>query len=135
MALDYNGSMRVKTGTKTILHEQESSFSMSVGMQEIATKDIEGKHYNPQDIEWSITGTGIADNSDADAQVDIKALMDTMKSKAQVAVEMTDDVTGNLAISGAGYYESLSIKSTNKEKVTFDFTLKGIGEPVFAINA
>ncbi|QOD60656.1 hypothetical protein H9I45_15150 [Polaribacter haliotis] len=135
MALDYNGNMRVKAGTKTILHEQESSFSMSVAMQEIATKDIVGKNYNPQDVEWSISGTGIADNSDASAQVDIKALMDALKAKDAVAIEMTDEVVGNLAISGNGYYESISIKATNKEKVTFDFSIKGIGEPAFALNA
>tara|TARA_R110001632_G_scaffold137804_2_gene253413 strand:+ start:5349 stop:5756 length:408 start_codon:yes stop_codon:yes gene_type:complete len=135
MALDYNGNMRIKAGTKTILHEQDSSFSMSVGMQEVATKDIVGKQFNPQDIEWSISGTGIADNSDADAQVDVQALLDAVKAKAEIALEMTDDVTGNLMISGNGYYESVSIKSANKEKVTFDFSIKGIGEPTFALVA
>lgn len=135
MALDYNGNMRIKAGTKTILHEQESSFSMNVGLQEIATKDITGKDYNPQDVEWSISGTGIADNSDSDAQVDVQALMDALKAKASVALEMTDDVTGNLMISGNGYYESITMKSANKEKVTFDFSIKGIGEPTFALVA
>lgn len=135
MALDYNGNMRIKAGTKTIMHEQESSFSMSVGMQEIASKDIVGKNYNPQDVEWSISGTGIADNSTGAAQVDIKALMDTTKAKTLVSLEMTDDAVGNLAISGSGYYESVTMKSANKEKVTFDFSFKGIGEPTFALNA
>tara|TARA_R110002096_G_scaffold347618_1_gene540927 strand:+ start:5322 stop:5726 length:405 start_codon:yes stop_codon:yes gene_type:complete len=133
--LDYNGSMRVKAGTKTILHEQESSFSMTVGMQELATKDIVGKNYNPQDIEWSLSGTGIADNSDADAQVDTLALLNAVKAKLPVALELTDGVSGNVMISGDGYYESVSIKSANKEKVTFDFAIKGIGEPVFANNS
>jgi len=135
MSLDYNGSMRVLAGTKTILHEQESSFSMTVGMQEVATKDIVGKNYNPQDVEWSISGTGIADNSDGDASVDIKALLDAVKAKAAVDLEMTDATTGNVSIGGSGFYESVSVKSTNKEKVTFDYSIKGIGEPVFGVNA
>ena len=135
MSLDYNGNMRVKAGTKTVLHEQESSFSGSVAMQEIATKDIVGKQYNPQDLEWSISGSGILDNSDGSAQVDAKSLADAFKAKQLVAIEMTDDVIGNMSISGSGYYESFSIKSANKEKVTFDFSIKGIGEPDFAINA
>ena len=132
--LDYNGSMRVKAGTKTILHEQEASFSMTVGMQEVATKDIVGKNYNPQDIEWSLSGTGIADNSDSDAQVDVQALLDAVKAKLPVALELADGVSGNVMISGTGFYESVSIQSTNKEKVTFDFAIKGIGEPTFALN-
>jgi hypothetical protein len=135
MALDYNGNMRIKVGTKTILHEQEASFSMSVGMQEIATKDIVGKEFNPQDVEWSISGTGICDNTTADADVDTKALLDALVAKASVALEMTDEVVGNVAIAGSGYYESMSIKSANKEKVTFDFSIKGIGVPTFALNA
>ena len=135
MALDYNGSMRVLAGTKQILHEQESSFSMTVGMQEVATKDIVGKNYNPQDVEWSISGTGIADNSGDAAAVDIKALLDAVKAKASVSLEMTDTTAGNVSITGDGYYESVSVKSTNKEKVTFDYSIKGIGEPDFGVNA
>jgi hypothetical protein len=135
MALDYNGNMRIKAGTKTIMHEQESSLSMSVSMQEIATKDIVGKDYNPQDVEWSISGSGILDNSTGAAQVGALELANAFKSKALVSVEMTDDTSGNLAITGSGYYDSFNIKATNKEKVTFDFTIKGIGEPDFALNA
>lgn len=135
MALDYNGNMRVKAGTKTIMHEQESTFSGSTASQEIASKDIVGKTYNPNELDWSIAGSGILDNSDGAGQVDAKALMDVWKAKTIFAVEMTDDVNGNLAVSGQGFYESVSIKSANKEKVTFDFTIKGIGEPDFALNA
>jgi len=134
MALDYNGNMRVKTSTKTVLHEQESSLSMTVAMQEIATKDIVGKQYNPQDLDWSISGSGILDNSEGAAQMDALALANAFKAKELVPVEFTDDVAGNLAVSGSGYYESFNIKSTNKEKVTFDFSIKGIGEPIFALN-
>lgn len=134
MALDYNGNMRIKVGTETILHEQESSFSMNVGMQEIATKDIDGKEFNPQDVEWSISGTGICDNAAA-TENDIKTLLDALVAKVAVAIEMTDEVIGNVAIAGSGYYESISVKSANKEKVTFDFAIKGIGVPTFALNA
>ena len=135
MALDYNGNMRVKAGTKTILHEQESSLSMTLGTQELASKDIVGKDYNPQDVEWSISGSGILDNSTGEAQVDAKGLADAFLAKLPIAVDMTDDVVGNLAISGTGYYDSFNIKSTNKEKVTFDFSIKGFNEPTFAVNA
>jgi hypothetical protein len=135
MGLDYNGNMRIKASTKTIMHEQESSFSGSVGTEEIATKDIVGKDYSLQDLDWSITGTGILDNSDGGAQVDAKILMDTWKAKEKFPIEMTDDVNGNLSISGTGFYENVSIKSANKQKVTFDFTIKGISEPDFDLNA
>ncbi len=135
MALDYNGNMRIKVGTKTLLHEQESTFTMTVGMQEVTSKDIVGKNYNPEDVEWSISGSGIADNTSGSAQVDVKALMDTVKAKTLTSLEMTDDVLNNLMISGDGYYESVSLKSVNKEKVTYDYSFKGIGEPTFALVA
>ncbi|TVZ55599.1 phage tail tube protein [Lutibacter sp. Hel_I_33_5] len=133
--LAYEGKMRIKSGTKTFKHEIECNISMNVAMQELATKDIVGKNYNPQDLEWSMSGSGIADNPEGAGELGIKDLADAMKAKQLAALEMTDGVAGNMAISGNGYYESLTIKSANKEKVTYDFSIKGIGEPTFATNA
>ena len=127
LGLDYNGKMRLVLGTKTIMHEQESSFSSTVPMDELASKDIAGKEYNLKDVEWSVSGSGLASNSDADAQMDIKALLEAHLSKAPIPFAMTDEVNGNMAIAGSVYIESVNTTSANQEKVTYDFSLKGIG--------
>ena len=132
MALDYNGDMRLKIGTKSVMHEVECSLSETTDFQEIASKDIEGTDYNPSTSTWSITANGFAANDGASTQADLKAIVDAYKAKLPVAIELTDGVTGNIAYSGSAYIESYSLKATNKEKVTFDYNLKGIG--ILAVN-
>lgn len=127
MSLVYNGAMRFKLATKTIMHEQESSFSSSLPSDEIATKDIQGRKYNFKDVEWSASGSGVADNSTGDAQQDVKALLEAHLAKTELAWEMTDDVSGNLSIGGTVVIESFSITSSNQSKVTYDYSIKGIG--------
>ena len=128
--LDYKGNMRIKIGTKTVMHEVECSFSSNTEFEEIATKDIEGKEYSASDITWSMSSNAIASNSTADAQVDIKEMLTAQLSKLPVAIELTDEVSGNLTISGSAYLEGVNITSNNNEYVKFDYTLNGVGVPV-----
>ena len=128
--LDYKGNMRIKIGTKTVMHEVECSFSSNTEFEEVATKDIEGKDYSASDITWSMSSNAVASNSTADAQVDIKEMLTSQIGKQLVQIELTDDVSGNLTISGAAYIEGVNVTSNNNEYVKFDYSLKGVGVPV-----
>ncbi|OCK44380.1 hypothetical protein BA195_06800 [Tenacibaculum soleae] len=128
--LDYKGNMRIKIGTKTVMHEVECSFSSNTEFEEIATKDIEGKEFSASDITWSMSSNAVASNSTGDAQVDIKEMLTSQIGKQLVQIELTDDVSGNLTISGSAYIEGVNITSNNKEYVKFDYSLKGVGVPV-----
>lgn len=127
--LDYKGNMRIKIGTKFVLHEVECSLSTNTEFEEIATKDIDGKEYSPSDITWSMSSNGVASNSTADAKMDIKAMLEAEIAKLPVTIELTDDVSGNLTVSGSAYIESVNVTSNNNEYMKFDYALKGIGVP------
>jgi predicted secreted protein len=127
--------MRIKIGTKSVLHEVECTLNESRDFQEIASKDIDGKEYNPGSGTWSLSANAIADNSTGSAQVDLKAVVDAYQAKTLVDIELTDGVVGNLSYTGQAYIENYSLKSANQEKVTFDYALKGVGALTVVINA
>jgi predicted secreted protein len=135
MSLDYSGSMRIKIGTKTIMHEVEASLNESRDFEELASKDIVGKDFHPKEGTWSLSGNALAANSGGDAQVDLQAIVSSYQSKTLVAIELTDGITGNMAYSGNAYIENYNLTSANEDKVKYDFALKGIGVLTVAVNA
>jgi predicted secreted protein len=135
MSLDYSGSMRIKIGTKTIMHEVEASLNESRDFEELASKDIVGKDFHPKEGTWSLSGNALAANSGGDAQVDLQSIVSSYQAKTLVAIELTDGITGNMAYSGNAYIENYNLKSANEDKVKYDFALKGIGVLTVAVNA
>jgi predicted secreted protein len=135
MSLDYSGSMRIKIGTKTIMHEVEASLNESRDFEELASKDIVGKDFHPKEGTWSLSGNALGANSGGDAQVDLQSIVSSYQSKTLVAIELTDGITGNMAYSGNAYIENYNLTSANEDKVKYDFALKGIGVLTVAVNA
>ena len=134
MSLDYSGSMRIKIGTKTIMHEVEASLNEARDFEELASKDITGKDFHPKEGTWSMSGNAIAANSSGDAQIDLQAIVASYQAKTLVAVELTDGITGNMAYSGNAYIENYNLTTSNEEKVKYDFSLKGVGALTVAVN-
>jgi hypothetical protein len=135
MSLDYSGSMRIKIGTKTIMHEVEASLNESRDFEELASKDIVGKDFHPKEGTWSLSGNALAANSGGDAQVDLQSIVSSYQAKTLIAIELTDGITGNMAYSGNAYIENYNLTSANEDKVKYDFALKGIGVLTVAVNA
>ena len=135
MSLDYSGSMRIKIGTKTVMHEVEASLNESRDFEELASKDIVGKDWHAKEGTWSLSGNALAANSSGDAQADLQSIVSSYQAKTLVAIELTDGITGNMAYSGNAYIENYSLKVANEEVVTFDYSLKGIGILTVAVNA
>jgi hypothetical protein len=124
MAFDYKGSaMRIKLGTKTIMHEIDFSYGASTEFQELASKDVENA-VNAGKSTFSLSGNGYADNSAASAQEDIISMFAWRAAKTSKAFEISDGVSGNLSLSGTAYLESIEIQGTLNEVVTYSFTLK-----------
>ena len=135
MSLDYSGSMRIKIGTKTVMHEVEASLNESRDFEELASKDIVGKDYHAKEGTWSLSGNALAANSGGDAQVDLQSIVSSYQAKTLVAIELTDGITGNMAYSGNAYIENYNLTSANEDKVKYDFALKGVGVLTVAVNA
>ena len=124
MAFDYKGStLRVKIGTKTIMHEIDFSYGESTEFQDIASKDVENAVIDGKST-YSLSGNGYADNSAGDAQEDIASLFAWRAAKDSKAIGIADGVSGNIAITATAYLESIEIQSTLNEVVTYSWTMK-----------
>lgn len=124
MAFDIKGSLlRVTVDTKTIYHEIDFSYGQTTEFQELASKDVEHS-VNPGKITYSLSGNGYADNSNGDAQEDVSSMYAWNASKAKKAISIGDGVSGNIAISGNAYLETVEIQSTVNEVVTYSWTMR-----------
>ncbi|AUC13829.1 hypothetical protein BTO06_01090 [Tenacibaculum sp. SZ-18] len=118
--------MRIKIGTNEVYHETDATLNWQREFKEIASKDTTGVENTPGKSSWSLSSNAYARNAPG-TENDLKAISDAGQSGVLVDVEFTDGVAGNVVFSGKAYIESFSVKSTNDETVTFDYSLKGNG--------
>ena len=127
MAEFYEGSaLRIQIGTKTIIHEVECKLDLKRDMKEIGSKDVDGNLVMPGKKSFTLTGKAIAKNSDG-TQEDINSLLAAYDAGTEIGITLADDVTGNIAITGKAYIESISINAKDEEVVDYDFSFVGNG--------
>ncbi len=131
----YEGSkMRLKIGTQEVFHETDATLSFNREFKEIASKDTDGVESSPGKKSWSVSSSAYAINTNG-LKKDLKAIADASNSGELVSVQFTDGKKGNIVFSGKAYIESYSVKATNDETVTFDYSLKGNGKLETGVNA
>ena len=128
MALYEGSAMRLKIGAKTILHETNVEIEVQTEMKDISTKDIAGIFTSPGKQSFSISGSAYADNSTGAAQEDIKTILASWKAGSLITLTIADGVTGNVTLSGDGYFQNVKISADDGEVVKYDFSLKGNGD-------
>lgn len=127
MAEFYEGSaLRIQIGTKTIIHEVECKLDLKRDMKEIGSKDVDGNLVLPGKKSFTLTGKAIAKNSDG-TQEDINSLLAAYDAGTEIGITLADGVTGNIAITGKAYIESISINAKDEEVVDYDFSFVGNG--------
>ncbi len=128
MAEYYQGSaLRIKIGTKTIFHEVECKLDFKRDMKEIGSKDVTGTLVSPGKKSFTLTGKAIAKNSDGSTQEDINSLLTAYDAGTEIDITLADGVSGNIAITGKAYIESISVNSKDEEIVDYDFSFVGNG--------
>lgn len=128
MAEFYKGSLlRIKVGGKTIIHEVECKLDLKRDMKEIGSKDVDGNLVMPGKKTFTLSGKAIAKNSDGNAQEDLITLSTAFNNGTELAIALADGVTGNIAITGNAYLESISINAKDEEVVDYDFSMVGNG--------
>lgn len=124
----YKGkAFRIKKDGKTIFHETDFKLSSSLDFSEIASKDTDGKEFVAKDIEWTISCNSLIADSDSDTQIDAAALYADHIGKTLVALEFTNDTTGEMVFSGNAYVSQFDLDSTYDDVVKGSFSFKGTG--------
>ena len=126
----YKGkNLRISVDGSTIFHATECSFTSSMQLEEIATKDTNGNIVVDGNYSWGVsTNMLVADKAVASTQDDFVGLLNKFKAGATVAIEFTTGETGDLIISGDAKIESVNFSAPTSGFATGDASFKGTGD-------
>lgn len=122
-------NLRIKVADNTVYHATECSFSSTLEMEAIATKDTDGNVQTPGNYEWSLsTSALVAVKETGSSQNDTYSIMEKYLAKEVIAVEFTTDVAGDIILSGNAYLSSCNITAPVNGSATYDVTITGDGD-------
>lgn len=122
-------NLRIKIGAGTVYHAVDCSFTTSMELEGIATKDTNGNMQTPGNYEWGLsTNALVALKPAAGSQQDTQSILTLYQAGSLVAVEFTTDVAGDFTITGNCYIASCNISAPTAGSATYDVTLTGDGD-------
>lgn len=122
-------NLRIKVADNTVYHATECSFSSTLELEGLATKDTDGNIQTPGNYEWSLsTSALVAVKQTASSQNDTFSIMEKYLAKEAVTVEFTTDVSGDIILSGSAYISSCNITAPVNGSATYDITMTGDGD-------
>ena len=127
----YKGKdLRIKVEGKTVFHATECSFSSSMNIDSIATKDTTGEVGTPSTLSWTLSTNALVTNAPSGSTTTqgTKSLLDYHKAGTLVEIEFATGETGDLIISGSAYIESCELQAPVQGNATFSASFKGDGD-------
>lgn len=122
-------NLRIKLDGETVYHATECSFSTTMELEGIATKDTNGNKQTPGNYEWSLsTNALVANKATASTQNDTLSILTQYQTGALIPVEFTTDVEGDIMITGNCYIASCNITAPTSGSATYDVALTGDGD-------
>lgn len=122
-------NLRLKVEGGTVFHATECGFSTSRELEDIATKDTNGKRRVPGDYDFSATTSMmLAEKAASGTQHDVYDLLQIFKDGVKVDIEFTTDIQGSKVISGSYYIQQCDIAASNGSTATGNFSFAGDGE-------
>lgn len=122
-------NLRIKIGAGTVYHSTECSFTTSMELEGIATKDTNGNIQTPGNYEWGLsTNALVANRAASSTQNDTKSILDLYQAGETVAVEFATEEAGDIIITGNCYIASCNITAPVSGSATYDITLTGDGD-------
>jgi len=123
-------NLRIRVDGKTIFHATECSFTTSRNMDGIASKDTNGEQVSPGTLTWGVsTNYLVANKPDASTtQIGLKEILDTYVAGAQVQVQFTTSVAGDVIITGDTFIEGINLTAGVNGVATGDASFKGNGD-------
>lgn len=121
-------NLRIKIADNTVYHATECSFSTTLELEGIATKDTAGNVQSAGNYEWSLsTSALVAVKSTGSSQNDTFSILEKYLAKTAVDVEFTTDVANDIILSGSAYLSSCNITAPTNGTSTYDVVLTGDG--------
>lgn len=116
---------------KPTYHAETHKLSISAEKKERRTKDTGGKRYAIGDINWIITGGGLACIKDlaSDEVLDSQELMELMLSKKEVTVITKNKLEGTKfkPYKGIGFITAFDYDSGTGADAKYNYTIEGGG--------
>jgi hypothetical protein len=126
----YNGTnVRLSYEGKTLYHTTSCKLQISSTLEEIATKDTDGKVSTPGNYAWSVSAETLVADIPAGSTTQLGAMdiVDLQLAKTELDIEFTSDVAGDWKYSGKVYVENADIEATVDQSMTGSFAFKGNG--------
>lgn len=127
----YKGkNLRILVGGKALLHSTECSFSTTLNMEAIGSKDTNGNIQTPGSYEWSLTAnTLFVDKDVADTTFnDTLELIEMYLTKGEVEVQFTTNLGQEVIIKGNAYMTGINFAAPTEGSATGDFSFVGNGD-------
>lgn len=122
-------NVRISVEGKTIYHATACKLDISLSLEEIATKDTDGKVNTPGNYSWSASCDAlyatlpVGDTTHKSAD----EILDYLLAKTELDFEFSTNATGEWVYGGKVYVESANIDATVGQSVTGSFSFKGNG--------
>lgn len=129
MAFIKGKNLRIIVGGKPLFHATECSLSITRDLEEIATKDTDGKEQLAGDYSWTMSTSALV-NVDAGVttHTKVETLVDAVLSGDTVTIEFTTDTTGERVYSGSAFVTQADLTAANGSVATGSFSFTGNGD-------
>ncbi|MDM1408055.1 hypothetical protein [Myroides sp. DF42-4-2] len=126
----YKGKkVRISLGGKTLYHATSCKVDISTELEEIATKDTDGKISVPDGYSWSAsTEALVADKPANSTQADAMDLIDYQLAGTELDFEFTTSVTGDFVLKGKVLVSQASVDASTGSAVKGSFSFVGQGD-------
>ena len=124
----YKGrDLRIFVDGLPIYHATECSFSSSMKIESIATKDTQGEEGVASNYTWSLSSKGLVANAPGSHQ-STKSLLELHKAGTPVTIQFRTNEAGDIIITGQALIETAAIGAPVEGSATFDAGFKGNGD-------
>lgn len=126
----YKGKLlRFKFDDKKFLHATSCKLDFSTKLEEIATKDTDGTVSIPGNYTWSGSTEALLANLPVGdtTHVTFDDILGKKLSGAEIDVEFTTDVTGDIIYTGKAYIENASMTADTEGAAKVSVSFKGNG--------
>ncbi|WP_413513258.1 hypothetical protein [Myroides odoratus] len=120
---------RISLNGKTLYHATSCKVDISTELEEIATKDTDGKISVPDGYSWSAsTEALVADKPTNSTQADAMDLIDYQLAGTELDFEFTTSLTGDFILKGKVLVSQASVDASTGSAVKGSFSFVGQGD-------
>lgn len=126
----YKGrNVRLRLGGKTIYHATSAKISVSADLEELATKDTDGKLSVFGGYNWNASAESlVADKPEQSTQVDAEDLLEYLTKGTELEFQFTTNKTGDFVWAGKVLVSQCDVDASVSGAVKGSFSFVGQGD-------